>query len=172
MKDTMDDHDSTHLLKHALAGVGAGMAGTAVMFAMRAFDTRYAPETLPKMKDAGKLVVGRVNRLLPDGTDVPRDAEKGVELSAGVAYGSLFGLLYSMGMLLLPKSEQSRHPFVLGGALGVLVWAASYLGVMPGLGLAKPAWKHDRAELAGELTRHVAYGVATAAAYGTIHDAL
>ena len=168
----MDDHDSTHLLKHALAGVGAGMAGTAVMFAMRAFDLRYAPETVPAMKDAGRFAIGRVNRLLPAGTDVPAGAHTGVELSAGVAYGSLFGLLFSMGMLALPKSQQSHHPFVLGGALGLLVWAASYFGVMPGLGLAKPAWEHDRAELAGELTRHLAYGVATAAAYGTIHDAL
>ena len=162
-------HDPAHLLKHALAGVGAGLAGTAVMFAMRSFDQRYASETVPKGKDPGLFLVLQGERLLPHGADVPPAAERGAAVATHVAYGTLYGLLFSAAKLVLP---QKQHPFVFGGVLGTAVWAIGHLGLLPGLKLGAPAWDQDQAELAGELTRHVAYGVATAAAYNTIHDAL
>ena len=82
--------------------------------------------------------------------------------------GATFGLLFSLFKLALP--DDAEHPFVFGGALGVSVWALGHLGLLPLLGLGKPAWQQSRAELAGEVTRHVAFGIATAAAFDTLHD--
>lgn len=162
-------HDSAHLLRHVVAGVGAGLAGTAVMFAMRSFDQKYASETVPKGKDPGLFLVKQAERLLPAGTKVPAGVEHGAALTGHLAYGTLYGLLFSMAKLVLP---QKQHPFVFGGILGAAVWAVGHLGLLPGLKLGPPAWDQNRAELAGELTRHVAYGIATAAAFNTLHDAL
>jgi len=163
-------HDPAHLVHHALAGVGAGLAGTAVMFAMRSFDQRYAPETVPKGNDPGMFLVQQAERLLPDGTAVSPRVEQGAALATHVAYGTLYGLLFSLVKLAIPQDRQ--HPFVFGGILGTAAWAAGHLGFLPALKLGAPAWDQNRAELAGELTRHVACGIATAAAYNTIHDAL
>jgi hypothetical protein len=163
------NHDSAHLLRHALAGVGAGLAGTAVIYAMRSFDERYAPETIPKQtQDAGLFLVRQAERLLPGGQTLPANVEHGAAVGLHMAYGATFGLLFSYVKRALP--DDAKHPFVFGGVLGVGVWALGRLALLPLLGLGEPAWEQSRAELAGELTRHVAYGIATAAAFGTLHD--
>jgi hypothetical protein len=161
--------DSAHLFRHALAGVGAGLAGTAVIYAMRSFDERYAPETIPKQKrDPGLSLVRLAERVVPGGPDLPAPVEHGVALALHVVYGAAFGLLFSLFKLALP--DETKHPFVFGGIMGVGMWALGHLGLLPLLGLGKPAWKQSGAELAGEVTRHAAYGIATAAAFGTLHD--
>jgi hypothetical protein len=140
------------------------------MFAMRLFDHEYAPKTVVESpKDPGMTVVRGVERALHLGRPSAK-VERGAALSVHLAYGTLYGVLFAMAKLLLPKN--SRHPFLFGGTLGVIVWAIGYLGLLPAAGIARSATEQTFPEVAGELTRHVAYGVATAAAFGVIHDAL
>lgn len=138
---------------------------------MRSFDQRYAKETVPGgNEDPGHFLVRRAERLLPAGTAVPAGVGRAAIISTHLAYGTTYGVLYALLMLAVP-AERANHPFVFGSLLGVVVWAVGHLGLLAGLDLGPAAWKQDRAELAGEVTRHVAYGIATAAAYGTIHHA-
>ena len=55
-----------------------------------------------------------------------------------------------------------------GVALGLFVYGFSYLGLLPILGLLKPAWKQTFAQVVGEIFRHVLYGITTAASFGFI----
>ena len=163
------DHDPAHVLKHALAGVGAGLAGTAVMFAMRTFDSKYATDTLVHGdEDPGLFVVRHGEKLA--GGRLPRKVEQGASIATHVTYGTTYGVLYAMARLLGSK-QTGHHPFLFGGLLGTMVYLIGYAGLLPAAGLAKPITAETFPEAAGELTRHVAYGIATAAAYDLIHDA-
>ena len=154
-------------VRQTLIGAAAGLAGTAVMFGMRSFDQQYAPATVPKAnEDPGRFIVRRGEHAA--GLQLSDEVESGLALSSHFAYGSLFGLLFAL--LRLNDSNRHHHPFLSGGLLGVFVWAVGYLGWLPVLKLVRPAWKQTFPERAGELTRHIAYGVATAAAYGAISD--
>ena len=50
-----------------------------------------------------------------------------------------------------------------GLPFGAAVWAAGYV-VLPAAGLYEPIWKYDRVTLAKDLSAHLVYGLATAAA--------
>ena len=77
-------------------------------------------------------------------------AHWGLGLGAGAAYG-LFG--------------SGRTPKVVDGLpFGVLVWANGYV-VLPLLGVYKPIWKYDLETLAKDLSAHLVFGTATAAAF-------
>ena len=156
------------LLRESLAGVAAGLAGTAVMFAVRSFDQRYAADTVAKTTDdPGHFMVTRGERALS--IHLPDQAERGAIMASHLAYGTTFGLLYAL--LHLGRPGRVEHPLLTGGLLGVAVYAAGYLGWLPAVGLVRPAWRQSFPQVAGELARHAAYGVATAAAYGAIHNA-
>ena len=71
------------------------------------------------------------------------------------AYGALCGVLFAAG---------TRRSLGEGVAFGVGVWAASYLGLLPSLGVLRPAWAHPPRRTALMLCAHVAWGAATALA--------
>ncbi|MFN2591966.1 MAG: hypothetical protein ABR532_03920 [Candidatus Dormibacteria bacterium] len=76
----------------------------------------------------------------------------------GMGWGALFGVI----------AGSVRVPRLLGGsAFGTAVWGSSYV-LMPIAGLYKPIWTYRPAELAPDLAAHIAYGVGTAVAFGTI----
>jgi hypothetical protein len=75
----------------------------------------------------------------------------GFGLTAGAAYG----------FVLRPP----RKPRVWYGLpLGVVVWAGGYV-VLPQLGVYKPIWKYDLETLGKDLSAHLVFGTATAAAF-------
>jgi hypothetical protein len=72
---------------------------------------------------------------------------------AHFAYGALMGALFGL--------QRRRSPAV-GAAFGVGVWAASYLGWIPALGLLAPATRHPARRNALMLAAHLAWGSALA----------
>jgi uncharacterized membrane protein YagU involved in acid resistance len=146
------------------AGVAAGLAGTAVMIAARYFDQSYAPRTVPKTReDPGAFLVHAAERLTRTSRSVAKPVEKSAAMALHVGYGTTFGALYALWRGRRPGSALRD-----GALLGAAVYAASYLGWLPAVGLSRPIWKQKFPEIAGELTRHVAYGIATAASYGAL----
>jgi hypothetical protein len=75
------------------------------------------------------------------------------------AYGILGGVQYGIvaGSLRNPKVRYGL-PF------GASVWAASY-AILPAAKLYKPIWEYDSKTLAKDLSAHLVYGIATAAAF-------
>jgi hypothetical protein len=78
----------------------------------------------------------------------------GFGLAAGAAYGLLIG-------------SRRRTKVWYGLPFGAAVWANGYV-VLPQLGVYKPIWKYDLETLAKELSAHLVFGTATAAAYSIL----
>lgn len=79
-----------------------------------------------------------------------------------------FGLATGAGYGLLLGSR--RKPKVWYGVpFGAAVWAGGYV-VLPLLGLYKPIWKYDAETLRKDLSAHLVFGTATAAAFGLLAD--
>ena len=146
-------------------GIVAGLTGTAVMMAMRLFDERYAPMTIAKTKeDPGAFVIHAAERATGFAGTIPRSVENSVTLAIHAGHGTLFGVLYGLWR----GQRKNRSALTDGVVLGTVAYAAGQLGLLPAFGLSKSVWKQEFPEIAGELLRHVAYGVATTAAYGFI----
>src|ERR1700742_4580024 len=61
-----------------------------------------------------------------------------------------------------------RRPGVLSGPpFGAAFWATGYV-VLPLFGVYEPIWKYDVKTLAKDLSAHLVFGTATAAAYGLL----
>jgi hypothetical protein len=73
-------------------------------------------------------------------------------------YGMLGGATYGIVAGSLPKQRVSY-----GLPFGASFWAAGYV-TLPAAGLYKPIWEYDRGTLAKDLSAHLVYGLATAAA--------
>ena len=83
------------------------------------------------------------------------------------SYGGVLGGVYGL------VQGTIRAPTVAhGSAFGVLVWLASHGVLVPGAKLEPPLPKQPPGELAFGLASHVAYGVATAAAYDALEGRL
>ena len=79
----------------------------------------------------------------------------------GIACGAAYGLLV--------RSHKPRPWY--GLELGAVVWLAGY-AVLPLLGVYKPIWKYDLQTLEQDLSAHLLFGTATAAAYSILADAV
>ena len=72
-------------------------------------------------------------------------------LATGAAYGLIFG------------SRRQRKLWD-GIAFGTVVWTGGYV-VLPALGVYKPIWRYSVATLGKDLSAHLVFGTATAAAF-------
>lgn len=143
-------------------GAAAGLAGTCVMIAMRTFDEHYAPKTIAKVKqDPGQFMVKQAERLTGS---LPQAIEQSAAMATHTGYGTFFGVLYGMWR----GRGRQRTALRDGIVLGTAVYLAGQLGWLPAIGLAKPVWKDSFPEIGGELLRHIAFGIATAATFGLI----
>jgi uncharacterized membrane protein YagU involved in acid resistance len=151
----------TDLNHFAGLGLAAGLAGTAVMIALRSFDEKHAPKSIPKMSnDPAKAMVHTAERLTHE---LPKPVQKSAAMTLQTAYGTLFGLLYG-----LCRGRATDRSIRDGLALGSAVYAAGYLGWLPALRFTKPVWRQSFLEISGELWRHIAYGIATTSVYRLI----
>lgn len=148
-----------------LIGAIAGVAGTGVMVAMRLFDQKYAPQTMPAAReDPGQYMVRQTETAARLPGYLPKAAEVagGVLLSTG--YGMLSGAIYAKAR----GDRQGTSPLFEGGLIGLGLYVLGFAGWLPLLGLTRPIWKQHFPAIAGEALRHVAFGVTTAAVYGAI----
>jgi hypothetical protein len=113
-------------------------------------------DTAPAPARVGKLFVEHAT-----GRDVsPRHARTlnnvmhwALGLAAGAGYGFAF------------RSRRSKARY--GLPFGAAVWAGGYV-VLPRLGVYEDIWKYDRQTLAKDLSAHLVFGAATAAAYSLL----
>ena len=75
----------------------------------------------------------------------------------GLAMGAGFGLL---------AGSRTPKPWT-GPPFGAAVWGSGYV-VLPLLGVYEPIWHYDRKTLGKDLSAHLVFGTATAAAYSAL----
>jgi hypothetical protein len=90
---------------------------------------------------------------------IPGAVETGASRALAVGYGLAFGALYAAAR------PRGGNPWLEGAALGVACWAVGYPGWLPALGLMPPVWRQRAPQAVAPAVEHVAYGVATVAAY-------
>jgi hypothetical protein len=152
-------------LSRIRAGVVAGLAGTGAMMALRSFDMRYAPKTVPSMReDPGELAVRSVERAAGACCSLPAPLAKAAAIMVHTGYGTFFAILYALVRGRKPQPTSSS-PLEGGILLGLAVYCTGYLGWLPALRFTKPVWKQEFPEIAGEAFRHVAYGIVTVWTY-------
>jgi hypothetical protein len=162
-------------LDSILRGVAASAFGTLAMDTLlyrryrhggggdAAFPAWESSEALVSWENApGPALVAK--RFLEDvlGHDVsPRYARL---LNNATHWG--FGLATGAGYGLLLGSQQKPKVWY-GPPFGAAVWAGGYV-VLPILGVYQPIWKYDLETLGKDLSAHLVFGTATAAAFGVL----
>ncbi len=135
-----------------LLGALAGIVGTAAMTAAMRGMHRHLPARerypLPPREIIEGMLPERANVALAE----PR--RQNLTLTAHFGYGAATGALFP---LLHPKGGAAP-----GALYGVLVWGASYLGLMPGLGILTPATRHPPRRNLLMVAAHLVWGATTA----------
>ena len=130
-------------MQRIVFGALAGLAATMVMTgAMRHLFGQVGPENrypLPPREITERVVPAGQEAHLQTGT-----------MLAHFGYGALAGAIFA----LLPLPRMSGVPY------GIAVWALSYLGWIPAVGILKPATRHPRERNLLMLAAHFVWGAA------------
>lgn len=142
------------LASGALAGFVATVPMTVAMWVMHRqlpWAERYP---LPPRRITGKLAAKAGVR---QHLDEPE--ERGLTLAAHFGYGTATGAIYGA------IADEVPAPRIVSGVLyGLGVWAVSYLGVLPALGILRPATEHPAKRNALMIAAHVVWGASLGAA--------
>jgi uncharacterized membrane protein YagU involved in acid resistance len=96
-------------------------------------------------------------------SDLDEDERNGLTLLAHFGYGTAVGALYA------PIAPRGWAASTLGGVgYGLLVWAGSYLGLLPAIGLLSPATRHPPRRNALMIAAHVVWGATLGAVAGAV----
>ncbi len=163
MEPESNGNSRSEVPRKLLTGALAGVAGTVVMSAFMAAAQRAGALGEPPPK---KLVRRTINRL---GFGTPKPVPLGVataiaHLGFGASMGALFGVLPRASREpLLPDSPAAR-----GALFGLAVWATSYAGWIPKLGLM-PSPENDRpGRPTSMVLAHLIYGAVLGRAFRSL----
>ena len=139
-------------------GLVAGALGTA---AMTAYQTAVAkargsePSTTPA-EVAKRIIRGVLQREVSD--DRTEALNNAMHWTYGTTWGAVYGVAQGS-----PYARTLRPGLI----FGTLVWCAS-LVQLPALGLAPPVWEYPPEELGLDVSYHLVYGAAVAAAFAAL----
>ena len=141
-----------------LRGSLAGLAGTAVMTLHQRLRQGPSDGGEPSWDEAP--APAQVARKALGLIGVSPSAERIPLLTNAMhwGYGTTWGAAYA-----LLAREAEEEPWA-GPAFGLLVWAMSYVQLVP-LGIYEPPWTYEPLELADDVGYHLTYGTATALAH-------
>ena len=131
-----------------LAGLTATAPMTAAMIVMHKALPAHERYPLPPRK-----VTMRVARKTGVKKHLDEPEKKAATLAAHFGYGAAMGGIFAM---LAPRAP--GRPIPKGIAWGLIVWATSYLGLLPATGLHEPATRHPRERNLLMILAHVIWG--------------
>lgn len=133
------------LLFGALAGIAATFAMTA---AARAMHRRLPPAERYPLPP--REIVEGAHPAIRERVPEAERGRQSTTMAAHFGYGAATGALYAL--------VRRGGGIVPGAAYGVLIWAVSYFGLMPGLRILRPAHDHPRHRNALMIAAHVVWG--------------
>ncbi len=156
-------------LDSMVRGALAGAAGTAVMTLMM---RKAAPRMIPDDMRPDEFPPKRVVEWAEEQTGAPHALterqEMQVAMGAHFTYGSGSGVVY--GLL---RSQLDDLPAPLVGAMfGVGLWAVSFEGWMPALGVQEATHEKPPKKWPMPIMAHIVYGTTTALAYEALETVL
>lgn len=161
----MSEDEKNAVLRGAIGGVAGGLAMTAMM-------SKVAPKMIPadmrpdgsvpkKAVEWAEAQIGRPNALSDD------QAQK-VAMAVHLGYSALGGALY--GLARQKMEQKAEHiPIPVAGALfGLAVWALSFEGWLPAVGIMKRTTDEPVKKWPAPIMGHLVYGTATALAFDAL----
>ena len=133
----------------AVAGLSAGAVATVAMSAVMVTGNRIGLMT----EQPPTVVTTRALRTA--GVQRPTAAASLVAPVSHLGFGAAGGLLYALLRRLVPDAPGG----MLGVAFGLAVWAVSYVGWIPALGILPPPGSDERGRPAVMVAAHVVYGL-------------
>ncbi len=147
-------------LKAVLVGAVTGLVGTTAMTA-----TMMGLEQKLPRHEREPLEPRRITESLLAGAStfhaLPERQKADLSILAHLGYGAAMGALYQTIERRLPLPPLAR-----GAAFGLMVWAASYAGWLPALGILPPPHRRPVGRNGLLIASHLMWGVVTAAASG------
>jgi uncharacterized membrane protein YagU involved in acid resistance len=151
---------SSSLLAGALGGLVATVPMTATLELLHRRLPWWERYQLPPSQ-----IVARLSRRLGLRRHMDQPEHLTVTLLAHFGYGSAAGAVYA------PIAERVPLPGMLKGVIfGLLVWSTSYLGLLPALGILRPATRHPPRRTALMIIAHVVWGATLGLATGLIRS--
>lgn len=142
----------SQLVKGALSGCLATGPMTAVMeLAFRQLP-RHEQYPLPP-----RLITMRLADRVGLRDELDEEERSSLTLASHFGYGAAMGAL--LGAVAGPKGSGAAT----GAVFGLGVWAGSYLGLLPGLGILSPATRHPARRNALMIGAHLVWGAAAGA---------
>jgi hypothetical protein len=143
-------------------GILAGVAGTAAMTVHQRIRQGAGGSGEPSWDEAP--APAEVARRVIEGlfrVQVPAQRIPLLTNATHWLYGTGWGLVYAL------LAEAADEEAWVGPAFGLVVWAMSYVQLVP-MGIYEPPWTYEPSELADDVGYHLTYGTATA----LVHRAL
>jgi uncharacterized membrane protein YagU involved in acid resistance len=135
-------------MNRLLLGALAGIAGTFAMTAAARAMHRRLPAAERYSLPPREIIEGTLPAVAK--RSLEEHGRQTTTLAAHFGYGAATGALYA---LVGPRSG-----ILPGAAYGVLVWTASYFGIMPGLRILRPAHEHPLRRNALMIAAHLVWG--------------
>lgn len=151
MHETPGRDPTESVIRGAVAGFIATAPMTAVLGAGRAAGWLYTPPPAQIAREVAERAGERPAQLSPEFT--------ATWLAAHFTYGAACGALYGVVRPLLPRADATS-----GVLFGGAVWAVSYFGLLPSLGLFPSAKDDAPSRQAVMIAAHLVYGVTLARA--------
>lgn len=155
-------YDKHQTLTQALSGVLGGIAGgTAMTIMMTKVGPRLVPrDVLPDTPAPQKVVQWAQSRAgVPEALD--GESKDVAALALHLAYSATSGAVYGVARSALPPLRGLPAPAA-GFVFGLVVWAVSFEGLLPALGVMKRTTEHPPKRWPAPLLGHSVFGVVTA----------
>jgi len=131
-----------------IAGLVATVPMSIAMLALRKWLPHYQRYELPP-----RQITKRTTKKLGFGKHLEKEHHSALSVVAHFGYGTATGTLYAPVARRLPLP-----PVASGIAYGLFVWAVSYLGLLPALGLLAPATEHPAQRNVLMIVSHIIWG--------------
>jgi hypothetical protein len=160
------EHRDQSMIEKMIRGGLAGLAATGPMTAVMRAGERLVPLT-SKIADRGKLPPRQVTEGVlhkADANEQLDERERGVAAAiAHYGFGTTAGALLSLAVNKVNNVTRVPTP-LLGAAFGVGVWAASYAGWLPLMGIRRHATEEPAGRNIQMIAAHIVWGAAAGAA--------
>ena len=146
-------------MRRLAAGAAAGLAATFPMTAAMKLAQGMLPAPQRRPLPPRRITMRALRKAgVRPHADLDEPARRGLTVAAHYGYGTGAGALFGA---IAPSS--ARDAVAAGIGYGLLVWAASYLGLMPALGLHPPATRETPGRTIMMIAAHVVWGAAMGA---------
>jgi hypothetical protein len=144
-----------------LLGFICGVAATGPMSAIMVAIHRRLPAGERYPLPPREITMKAIERV-PGGREIDPATRSALTWLAHFGYGGAAGALYAGANAVAVGSQKSTERGLL---FGLLVWAVSYLGLLPGLGVLKPVTEHPVRRSGLMIVAHLAWGLILAGLY-------